>query len=508
MRRLVISLLMVAATHGLGLAFPLRIEQKPVEGTVASWKSSGPGIRSLWYSRSGELVLIAGSDITRWKYDSPRGESASGRISDEFTQIIPKEERFLVLSKTALEPWGIQDNKFARLSMGSVKNDDHARAAVATENSRRVFWSPGGKVAFLADDTSKPVVLKLDDVKPTGLALSPTGRLLAIASGTGSVQICNLKADGSLDRKISKRFPRRDEIPLAFSPDGRLLAVASAGRLVLLDVNTNQIYRAFERRFDDGDISTMAFSPDGALVAIGTREPSPVVRVWHIASGKSLGEFSSHRATITGLAFDTKQFHLAAGDADGRVFVWKLSRDIEPRQRMTVADAWEQLDSIYPVVGHQAMADLLPEDAGEPGKNLQILMTRITELDKERARLKKAIADLDHDEFRVREAARKTILKTSYRGMELLQDPGRKKLGAEGEERVRSILARFEQDGLSKPENDMYGDALRLIRLIQVLEAKAPKEANTASEYLKTRHPGTRIALDSEAILGLPDAKH
>jgi len=482
-------------------AFPVRVEHKLPEA-AAAWNSSGPEVQTLWYAAGGELMIVAGKDVISWSPAKTGPGVPTGRIDDDFTQIVPHDHAFGVVSKTAFDRWTAGDGKLTRGS-GIANPDGHPRVSTAAGGSRLIFWTPGGTAAILADRQAKPTPLTLDDVKPASLALSPTGRMVAVASPTGSVQIANIKPDGSLDKKVSKRVPRKGESPLAFSPDGRLLAVASGGRLVLLDVNTAQIYRAFERRFDDGDVSALAFSPDGSTVAFGTKEPAPVVRAWHVATGKLLGEFAAHRLQITGLAFDPAARQLAAGDAAGRVIVWKLPPSPAARKAMPLADAWQYLDAINPLAGHDAMSDLL---ADGPAKSVPALLAAITNLDKEREQLKKSIADLDSDEFRVRERAWRTLAKTGYRGMELLKDPARPKLGAEGEERVRTLLARFETDGFHKPENDLYGDTLRLLRAMQTLEVSHSPEAKSALEEITKKFAGARVALDAAAILTTPRA--
>ena len=498
MRRLLCCAVFAVTFHGAAPAFLVRLENKVPDSAAAAWTSPGPEIHSLWYESGGELVIVAGKDVTRWSTTKNAPAVAAGRLADDFTHIVPDAKAFGVVSKQSFDRWATADGKLTK--RGGIANPGgHPR--VTAGGSRLVFWTPGEKAALLADREAKPVPVKLDEIKTAGLVLSPTGRMIAVSSPSGSVQIANLKPDGTLDKKVSKRFPHKNDIPLGFSPDGRLLAVASGGRLVLLDVNTAQIYRAFERRFDDGDISAFAFSPDGATVAFGTREPSPVVRAWHVATGKLLGEFTAHRREIKGLAFDPAGRQLAAGDAAGRVIVWKLADDAEARKAMPFADAWQQLDSINPLAGHQALTDLLANETS------RTLLDAITNLDKERDGLRKTILNLDSDEFRVREAARRALAKTGYRGMELLQEKGRPKLGAEGEERVRVLLETFERDGLSKPENDLYGDTLRLLRAMQVLETNLTPEATGVLEELKKRLPGTRVAADAEAILATPRTK-
>ena len=501
MQRFVFLGLTLLVAPVTGFAFPIPPEPKLAESARATWRFPNGEIRALAVNPSGEIVIVAGTDVFRWPSSGKEKPLLIGSFEGSPQLIKAKGSAVRALQGNSLDTWIEKERKLTRTPNAIPLPEAVTRFEAADSNRRLVFWTPGGSALFQSDDNSPRVTLKMDDTKLNGLALSPdNGRLLAAAFANGSVQIYNLLADGSLDRKCSKRFPRRESTPLVFSPDGRLLAIANGGRLILLDVNTAQIVRAFERRFDDGDITTLAFSEDGTKVAVGTQEPFPIVRAWRVDTGELLGEFTGHRLAVTTLAFQARSDVLVSGSRDGRVVAWRLKSPTAQTETPGLADAWIQLDSIDPKVAQLAM-DALLNATPEARKNLLKL---IAEADLERERLRKAISQLDHDEFRVRETARDLVVKSGYRAMELMNDRARKKMGAEGENRITMILDAFAKDGLHRPENEMYGDTLRFIRAMQVLESDSRPDARPTLEALIKRFPNSPIAREARAILQLP----
>ncbi len=141
-------------------------------------------------------------------------------------------------------------------------------------------------------------------------------------------------------------------------------------------------------------------------------------------------------------------------------------------------------------------------------ESVELLLTGVLNAAAEEERLLRFIAQLDHDEFRIREAARKGLLHAGLRAMPLLKDPQRKRMGAEGEQRVASILESFEMAGLRGSENGMYGESLRHIRAVRLLELLNTKPARAALEEIAKSKANTRGPQEAAAALvTLPASK-
>jgi WD40 repeat protein len=165
----------------------------------------------------------------------------------------------------------------------------------------------------------------------TGVTLAPDGGTFVISyyddrlelrdSGTGSVRV-TFNVDGLVGGSFRP----------VFSPDGKFLAAPcySYAIVFLLDPVTGQRTQSF----GDGSGRPMlmaAFSPDGKKLATGALDGQ--VRVWDIATGKSLAEFrvdpvlvsakSAEERMITGVDFSSDGRYLLATDANF-VRVWDV----------------------------------------------------------------------------------------------------------------------------------------------------------------------------------------
>jgi hypothetical protein len=82
-----------------------------------------------------------------------------------------------------------------------------------------------------------------------------------------------------------------------------------------------------------------------------------------------------------------------------------------------------------------------------------------------------------------------------------INDPARKRLGTEGEERIRLILEEFDQHGLRVPETGLYGEPLRLVRGVRVLEAVGGADARAVLEEMAKGARDERVAKEARAAL-------
>jgi WD domain, G-beta repeat len=98
---------------------------------------------------------------------------------------------------------------------------------------------------------------------------------------------------------------------MALSPNGKLLAVAGYDGIIRI-YDTADYAQVATLSGNEGHIWSMAFSPDGSTLAAG----SNVLQWWDVATGKLIAYRDSPGRTVTDVAFSTDGTILAAGGYD------------------------------------------------------------------------------------------------------------------------------------------------------------------------------------------------
>jgi hypothetical protein len=360
-----------------------------------------------------------------------------------------------------------------------------------------VFSNGDQKLTVLDPKTGKATGTAEFASRPVAAGLTANGRVLAVVTRDGAARVYHLSANGALDPLWTKRVARSERPTAQFSPDGRLLAVSSAGRVMLLDAVTGRSMHSVERRFGEGDVRCLAFSPDGTQLAIGSHGPDAIVRVAAVMTAAEQATFAGHAGDVNAVAFSPDGRTLASGGADQSVILWKVPPAPAGPEQMTIAEAWEALDSLDADVAYRSMGTLL----AHPGRAVAVIRDGFRGTANEQVKIRRWIAELDHDEFRVREAARRSLLKAGLRAAAALNDPGRKKMGVEGETRIRLILEALESQGVRIPESGLFGEPLRSVRGVRVLESVGGKEARAVLEEVATGPAEARLTKDAKAAL-------
>jgi dipeptidyl aminopeptidase/acylaminoacyl peptidase len=108
---------------------------------------------------------------------------------------------------------------------------------------------------------------------------------------------------------------------MACTPDGSLLAVASDdGRVTLWNTASGSLVRVL--RGHKGAVYAVAISSDGAMIATGGFDET--IRVWELSSGRERRTLTGHQGWINAVAFTVDGRRLLSAGRDRTVRVWDV----------------------------------------------------------------------------------------------------------------------------------------------------------------------------------------
>ena len=211
-------------------------------------------------------------------------------------------------------------------------------------------------------------------------------------------------------------------------------------------------YESIERYAGTGDRWIIACASQGEVRLVESR------------TGRKIASFpQAHRGNISCVIFTPDGRKLITGSKDSSILLWdwpiaaKLKPDpsIRPNQ-----STWEDLMHDDAGKAYRAIFTLL----AHPDESISLLKEHLKPTTEEEfARIRRWIAELDHDRYAVRERAQKALLRSGEEAIPLLQTALKRPASFESEQRIRALLASPE---LLKPGRE----GMRQVRAIQALE--------------------------------------
>lgn len=329
--------------------------------------------------------------------------------------------------------------------------------------------------------------------------LSPDGK--TILAG------CDRNSFGLWDVASGKRtlhWNCREFLPIKplFSPDSKWLTLLDGhGDPCLVDAVTGRLRHRLAHK--GGELSFLttsinrAFSADGRLLA-AAYDPHTLV-LWETASGRLIRTWPGHgRGYLWQMVFSPDGRRLATVSRDGTALVWDvtgLSPDGNlPARKLTheeAKQAWNDLADADAAKAHRTIWSLV----ADPERALALLREHLHPVvGIDAHRLARFLADLDSNEFTIREKATRELRKMGEQARPALRAALKDKPSLELRQRAQGLL-----DDLDSAE--LFGESLRDRRAIAVLEHIADADARQLLRVLAAGASGVRLTEEAQASL-------
>jgi len=246
---------------------------------------------------------------------------------------------------------------------------------------------------------------------------------------------------------------------------GRTLAVAAGTRIQLWDLATGRETGSVEAPSDN---ALVALSPDGQLLATAD-DSGPIL--WEAATCKEVRRWKGHHGKVTALLFTPDGKTLLTGSMDTTALAWDVAGRLEARDGPPSAkelDAWWDALAGKDAAGAWRGVRAL---AAAPGPAAPLLKDRLKQRDAPEGRLARLIADLDDDDFDVREKATAELDRLKGEAVPALRKALAARPSAEAKQRIEGLLAK---------SAELSADELRALRAVCALEWMGTAEAKDA----------------------------
>jgi WD40 repeat protein len=157
----------------------------------------------------------------------------------------------------------------------------------------------------------------VDDV--VDIDFSPDGRKALSMSSDGGVFLWNVATGAALNSLYS---PMGQKIlSIDFGPDGRTALFGLEDSMILWDLESGAILRAFAGH--EQGVTGVAFSPDGHTALSSSYDGSIIL--WNVDTGEILRPFVGHTDRVWNMAFSRDGNTALSGSYDGTIILWDVN---------------------------------------------------------------------------------------------------------------------------------------------------------------------------------------
>lgn len=196
---------------------------------------------------------------------------------------------------------------------GSVK-------ALCVNSNTNIMYSTGSDGKVIAWNLNEADVPATTYIKGGGgnlsLAISQNGRLLAVGSEVGNIQIIDLINPTA--KPVQLKAHQGAVYSITFSKDGQQLFSTGADKKILLwDLATSSPSVIYN---EGNTVRALSISPDGKFLASGAEDGR--VLVWDIRNNQMVTFGGDDRNPVYAVSFNYSGTLLASGDIKGNVKLW------------------------------------------------------------------------------------------------------------------------------------------------------------------------------------------
>jgi WD40 repeat protein len=515
------------------------------------------GVSTLAFSSDGKQLLSGGSGNVLHVWDVATGKDVLPFAEHEsyvWSVVFSPDGRFLATGGLdgTIRLWEPRTGKAARVF---EKGHPQRVWSVAFTPDGRTLVSYGhdGSIRFwdVAEGRQKRQWQDSEDRTPSSFALSPDGRTLALLQKNSPIRLLDA-ATGKEQQRLTVSTGNGGM--LQFAPDGTKLAslsvsgVDDSGVLQLWDVATGKELhmwkvaqagriafsadgqtlfsvtggfspsRMGQRTFHAWNMTTgenrpfqaiqqarvfaVAGSPNGRMLAWGDAEGT--ITLWELAAGQVRRRMKGHHSYVESLAFSPDGKALASGSADTTALLWDVTGMPFERRGLPLDD--ERLQSLW--------KDLAGKDAGKafdaiglltaaPEQAVPLLKNKLRPAPEpaERRHVAQLIADLDSEDFAVREKAMEQLRQLGERAEPGLREALKNKPALEARKRIEELLEGVRAAAVS-PDN------LRHLRAVEVLEHIGTPEAREVLKKAADGAAAARLTREAKASLERLNRRH
>jgi WD40 repeat protein len=289
----------------------------------------------------------------------------------------------------------------------------------------------------------------------------------------------------------------------ALSPDGKMMAfgiqvIASKEHIIpVIETTRGKVIRRINTAEDGG--YQMAFSPDSKSLAWGG-PLSTIVYLGEIASGRVRQRFEGHKGQTNSLVFSADGKMLLSGSVDTTALVWDLTGRLTLGKKYGPALSADDLESHWKTLATEdaeAAFRTIQVLASDPANSVPFLGMRLSAVAlADEKRSQKWIADLDSDQFAVREKATSELEKLGPAALDAMRKAIEENPALETRRRLEPLIEKLERE-----EWPTSGEQLRTCRALEVLERAGTPEAKEVLTTLANGAPGARQTLEAKAAL-------